>query len=557
MLPRLLANGRGLMLAGLCTVGLLSAAAGIGVAQGVAALFGVALNAGSSALAGLWSSGLTLLPLAVVGLIVLQVVERALSEHLGQHYVVDLRMAIYDQLYALGDRERARLRNGHLMTRFTADLTAIRNWVARGIAAWVTGGAMLVGLVGFLTWQAAVFGIGVAGLVGVLALVTATVGPALGARILEARRRRARLSAFMGERLTAMQGVRAVRIGARDRRRLERLSRRLGMALVSREVWSGFIRALPLAAGLLAPALTIASIAVMPGATPSITEMVLVMTVASLVTRPLGQLSQAFVHRSNYQIARRMLRPLFELPTQPTRRSGGRTLRRGAPRLNIRGLDMPGGIRDWSAAMCGGGRVIVSGPPGSGKTRLLRRLAGFEQIRQGRVVLNGRDVATIARESLHREVRLLSPGAPLLRGSLARNVGLAGNQARRDLVPLLKRCGIVPDQIDESDVEHFRIAEGGANVGDTLHLRLLLARALAGCPGLLLVDNLDQIHDQIIRSQIEALWSNASGLSMMMVTEAPTWQANADAVWRLEDAPPDERNNRTEGPDAKPVDDAA
>jgi ABC-type multidrug transport system fused ATPase/permease subunit len=466
-------------------------------------------------------------------------------------------MAIYDQLYALGDRERGRLRHGHLMTRFTADLTAIRNWVARGLAAWVTGGAMLVGLVAFLTWQAVAFGIAIAGLVGLLAVVTFTVGPVLGARIREARRRRARLSAFMGERLTAMQGVRAVRIGARDRRRLERLSRRLGTALVSREAWSGFVRALPLAAGLLAPALAIASIAVTPGATPSITEMVLVMTVASLVTRPLGQLAQAFVHRSNYRIARRMLRPLFELPTQPTRRSGGRTLRQGASRLDIRRLDMPAGTRRWSAAMCGGGRIIVSGPPGSGKTRLLRRLAGFERVRRRRVVLNGRDVATIARESLHREVRLLSPGAPLLRGSLARNVGLNGDQARRELLPLLRRCGIVPDQVDESDVERFRIAESGANVGDTLHLRLLLARALAGRPGLLLIDNLDQIHDQVVRSQIEALWSNAPGLSMIMVTEGRSWQASADAVWRLEDASPDARDNRTEGSDAKPVDEAA
>jgi ATP-binding cassette subfamily B protein len=225
--------------------------------------------------------------------------------------------------------------------------------------------------------------------------------------------------------------------------------------------------------------------------------------------------------------------------------------------LDIRRLDMPNGTSRWSAALRDGGRIIVSGPPGSGKTRLLRRLAGFERVRNGRIMLNGRDVATIARESLHREVRLLSPGAPLLRGSLARNVGLNGDQARRDLLTLLKRCGIVPDQIDESDVEHFRIAEGGANVGNTFHLRLLLARALAGRPGLLLVDNLDQIDDQIVRSELEALWSNAPGLSMIMVSEAQAWQTAAEAVWRLEDASPDERHGRNAYLDAKRVDEAA
>ena len=207
--------------------------------------------------------------------------------------------------------------------------------------------------------------------------------------------------------------------------------------------------------------------------------------------------------------------------------------------------------------MPGGGRIIVSGPPGSGKTRLLRRIAGFEQVRRRRIVLNGRDVATIARESLHREVRLLSPDAPLLRGSLARNVGLHGDQARRELIPLLRRCGIVPDQIDASDVENFQIGEGGANVGGTLHLRLLLARALAGRPGLLLIDNLDQIHDQIVRSQIEALWSNAPELSMIVTTQAQTWHAHADAVWQIEDISPDERDNRNAEPGSTPLDEAA
>lgn len=528
MLPRLLANGRAPMLLGLCSIGLLSAASGIAVAYGVAGLFTTVINgdAGTDSM----HAGLALLSVAALLLIGLQITERVLSEYFGQHYVVELREAIFDQLYALGDRERGRLRNGHLMTRFTADLTAIQSWVARGVAAVFTGGATLLALVVYLAHEGVVYGLALAGLSLLLMAVTALLGPTLGDRILEARRRRARLSGFMGERVTAMQGVRALRAGRSDRSRLRRRSRRLARAMVVREGWSECVRALPTAGGLLAPALILIAAGTLPTTPVDASQLILVMTVAGLSTRPLMQLSQAFVYRSNFRVARRMLMSLFRLPLQPTRRTSHRRLRSGSPDIDIRQLRIAGAA--FTARAPAGARIKLSGPPGSGKSLLLRMLAGFDHVATGTIRIGGQDIAAVTRESLHRNVRLLSFDMPLLRGSLRRNLGLNGTQ-RKQLLPLLRRCGVVPNLVAESDVASFRITENGRNVGDSLRQRLLLARTLAGDPKLLLIDNFDQIRDPAISAQIQRLWKDAPGLSMIVVSDAETLRADTRHTWYL------------------------
>ena len=531
MLPRILAKGRSLMLVGLVVIGLASAAAGIGVAYAVAGLFTAALGGEPPIEIRLLFA---LLPVAALILLTLQVGQRALAEHLGQHYVVELRSVIFDRLYALADRERARLRQGHLMTRFTADLTAIRAWVAQGLAAAMTGAATLAGLLIFLAFIEPVFGLVVAA--GALVLVAAVllIGPVLRQRIWWARRKRARLSAFMGERVTAMSSVRALGAGARDRRRLLDLSRRLAAAMVRRAAWTESARALPGAGGLLVPALCLAVVpwVMADGVTPQ--TLVLVMTVAGLATQPLTQLTQAYVHRTNFGVARNMLRVLFELPVQPTR--GGNGNGRGLPdkpaAIEIRDLAVADGSAQFSASADAGSRIVIDGAAGSGKSRLLRMLAGFERVPRRKVRFKSRDLAKVWRESLHREVRLFMPEMPLLQGSLRRNLGLNANTTL-DLPALLNECGISPKLIPQDEIESFRIREAGANVASSLHMRILLARALAGNPQVLLIDDFDRIQDTCVRQQICELWQSASDTTVLIVSDSDDIRERADQIWHI------------------------
>ena len=530
MLPRILAHGRSPMLAGLVVIGLASAAAGIGIAYAVAGLFSTALGEPSSLSMHVLFA---LLPAAALMLLLMQVAQRTLAEHLGQHYVVELRSEIFDRLHALADGERARLRQGHLMTRFTADLTAIQAWVAQGLAAALTGGATLFGLLLFLASINVVFGLLVMAGATVVIVAVFLLGPALRERIRWARRRRARVSAFMGERITAMSGVRALRAGSADRRRLLKLSRRLAKAMVRRAAWIESVRALPGTGGLLLPALCLAMAPWVAADVLAPQTLVLVMTVAGLSAQPLTQLSQAYVHRSNFVVARNMLAFLFSLRLQPTRGGKGRGLPPGPAAIKICRLVPAEGAAPLKVHAEAGARIVVKGDAGIGKTRLLRMLAGFERVPARTVTLKGRDLARIWLESLHREIRLLSPDLPLLKGTLRRNVGLSGTDTQA-LSDLLERCGVTPELLGTHEPDDFHVREAGVNVGSSLHMRILLARALAGQPRVLLVDDFDRVRDPLVSRRIRDLWDGDDDITIVMVTQSDEIEASADHVWHIE-----------------------
>ena len=133
-LPRLFAGGRGLRFARLAGEGLLQAGATIATALLVRRIFdgwiGTEAAWRSAELAGL---GAGLAGLAVL-LGLARALERADAERLGQDYILEVRLQMFDRLAALGPRPLERRRRGAILLRFVNDLTPLRQWVSLGLA---------------------------------------------------------------------------------------------------------------------------------------------------------------------------------------------------------------------------------------------------------------------------------------------------------------------------------------------------------------------------------------------------------------------------------------
>ncbi len=71
------------------------------------------------------------------------------------------------------------------------------------------------------------------------------------------------------------------------------------------------------------------------------------------------------------------------------------------------GQETPGGVRHVSLEIPRGGIVGILGPNGSGKTTLLRLMAGLIKPASGRVLLNGRDLASRSRREVAREIAVV------------------------------------------------------------------------------------------------------------------------------------------------------
>ena len=142
------------------------------------------------------------------------------------------------------------------------------------------------------------------------------------------------------------------------------------------------------------------------------------------------------------------------------------------------------------------GASCVAGPSGSGKSTLLRLLNRLADPDGGRVVYEGIDVCEREPLALRREVALVPQLPALIEGSVHDNIAygprLAGHSF--DARASLELAGLDPDFEDRDSAK--------LSVGE--QQRVMLARALALQPRVLLLDEPTSALDQKARDAVEA-----------------------------------------------------
>ena len=152
-------------------------------------------------------------------------------------------------------------------------------------------------------------------------------------------------------------------------------------------------------------------------------------------------------------------------------------------------------LRDLSARLPVGASSIV-GPSGSGKSTLLRLLNRLADPEEGRVVYEGKDVRELDPLALRREVCLVPQLPALIEGTVHDNVAygprLAGHSF--DARSCLELAGLDP-AFEERDAAKLSVGE---------QQRVMLARALALDPRVLLLDEPTSALDRTARDAVEA-----------------------------------------------------
>jgi putative ABC transport system ATP-binding protein len=160
------------------------------------------------------------------------------------------------------------------------------------------------------------------------------------------------------------------------------------------------------------------------------------------------------------------------------------------------------------------GATAISGPSGSGKSTLLRLLNRLADPDQGTVRLRGKDLRDYEVLDLRRRVGLVPQLPAALEGTVGDTVLCGVRLAGRpepELGPLLERAGLDPALAGRPAVE--------LSVGQ--QQRVMLARALALEPEVLLLDEPTSALDPAARDAIEATLRSLDGVSLVVVTHDP------------------------------------
>jgi len=163
-------------------------------------------------------------------------------------------------------------------------------------------------------------------------------------------------------------------------------------------------------------------------------------------------------------------------------------------------------LEDISFTLNQGESLGIIGPTGCGKTTVINLLMRFYDADQGTIFVDGRDVRTYDKDELHRKFGVVFQNDMIFQETLAENIRF-GRDLTREQIQSAVEDAMAAEYVSALEKGLDYMAEiKGANLSGGQKQRLLIARALAGKPEILILDDassaLDYKTDAALRRAI-------------------------------------------------------
>lgn len=183
-----------------------------------------------------------------------------------------------------------------------------------------------------------------------------------------------------------------------------------------------------------------------------------------------------------------------------------------------------------------GTTVAVVGATGSGKSTFAALLARLWDPSSGRIVLDGRDLRSLERRALTREVALVGQEVFLFDDTIRGNIAFGLDVSDAEVEEAAWMAGAHDFIVDLPQGYDTRVGERGVSLSGGQRQRIALARALVRRPRLLILDDATSAVDPSVEAQILARLKEAdSPATMVVVAYRRSSIALADEVVYLED----------------------
>ncbi|MEG1525317.1 MAG: NHLP bacteriocin export ABC transporter permease/ATPase subunit [Clostridia bacterium] len=183
-----------------------------------------------------------------------------------------------------------------------------------------------------------------------------------------------------------------------------------------------------------------------------------------------------------------------------TKLSGGLELNNVSFRYND---DMPMVLDDLSIKIRAGEYIAIVGRTGCGKSTLIRLLLGFEKPLKGAVYYDGRDITTLDLKSLRRNIGVVLQDGKLFPGDIFSNITISAPWLSMEEAWTAARMSGVEEDIKRMPMGmHTLISGGSGGISGGQAQRLMIARAIAGKPRILIFDEATSALDNITQRQV-------------------------------------------------------
>ena len=181
--------------------------------------------------------------------------------------------------------------------------------------------------------------------------------------------------------------------------------------------------------------------------------------------------------------------------------------------------------------------VAVMGGTGSGKSSLVNLIGRFQEVTEGQILVDGRDVRDLTLDSLRRHIGIVPQEAFLFSATVGENIAYGDPEATLEEIIAAARLAQAHEFIMEMPKGYdTQIGERGVRLSGGQKQRLSLARAILVDPAILILDEATSAVDTRTEHEIQrALEQVMQGRTSIIIAQRLSTIKHADRIVVLKD----------------------
>ncbi|MFV1986232.1 MAG: ABC transporter ATP-binding protein [Gemmatimonadota bacterium] len=434
----------------------------------------------------------------------------------AQRAIRDMRTTVQAHVMRLPVSYFDATKSGTLITRIMNDAEGIRNLVGTGIVNLVGGFVTAALALGVLLWLNWAMTIGAIALLAVFAVVIGWSMKRLRPIFRERWEIHSQVTGRLGE---ALGGVRLLKVYvAEDRERavfhdgVDRLFRTIAATITGTSAVTAFSTVVVGAISVLL--MIVGSRAILAG-TMTLGDLFMYIFFVGLMVAPLVQIAAVGTQLSEAFAGLDRIREIRSTPTEDAEDEQREPADELEGAVTFEDVDFEYEddtpvLSDVTFEASAGTTTALVGPSGAGKSTLINLVMAFARPKRGRILVDGRDLATLRLRDYRRQLGVVMQDNFLFDGTIGENIAFGHPDAPEDDIVAAARIAHCDEFIDRFDDGYDTVVgERGVKLSGGQRQRVAIARAILADPRILILDeatsSLDSESEALIRDGLSHL----------------------------------------------------